>query len=93
MPSTQNDRRRPIAMEIPNCQRCGLLIPDKPVRLYIALAQETNSVGHLPLEPLRLTGGFLNVCGDCYGEWLAATKTWFELTRKHVDRIDAAGIQ
>src|SRR5688572_14684549 len=68
-------------MDTPTCQRCAATT-DKLIRLYIGLAQDTNSVGPLPLQPLRLTGGMLDICGECYGQWLAAIKTWFELTTR-----------
>jgi hypothetical protein len=82
-----------LEMDPVTCQRCDVAT-DKPIRLYVGLAQETTSAGPLPLQPLRLTGGFLDICGDCYGEWLAAIKTWYELARKHVEAMNhAAGVQ
>jgi hypothetical protein len=66
------------------CQRCGLET-SKPRRLYVGLVHETNLPSPLPLRPLGVSGGVLEICGECYGQWTAAVKTWFELGPQRTD--------
>ena len=56
-----------------------------PLRLYVALAHDTNPESPLPLKPFSLSGGILEICSECYGQWLAAITTWFELAAHHIE--------
>ena len=78
-----------LERKISKCQRCGQGPPPaRLLRLYIGLAYDTNHpAGPLPLHPMHLNGGILEICVDCYTQFQAATKTWFELATQNAEGV------
>jgi len=64
-------------MNVLTCQRCNTPLIE-PIRLFICLQQGPIASGPLPV----LSGGVLEICVDCYAQWLAAFNTWLQLSKR-----------